>query len=310
VNGGFVTIRKPVPPKEVVNRQGKNVLGLVSDCDSLWYRSDISMVMKLSEGPSTDWLDVKVNIPQGCSKAKMVLRVRNTLLSTILLYDVVLSSQGIHALEWIDRMNRDANYASQFSLVYKAFSGIEVKVLHDGRWIQQTSISDAGPIAWKYTALEIPVAQEGELDIRLQFVPDNFMIDYIGFDYSVDAELLVDEVKPSQVRDNSDAVTDELFSLIDKDDDKYLVTEPGKSYRFLYSIPRRENNEQTLFVLSKGYYTEWIRGNWLRTGQAGYRFNLFAIDQTLAQLARSWLGNKDLIEKKFFETRIPIEEAP
>jgi hypothetical protein len=29
VNGGFVTIRKPVPPKEVVNRQGKNVLGLV-----------------------------------------------------------------------------------------------------------------------------------------------------------------------------------------------------------------------------------------------------------------------------------------
>lgn len=311
-SGAFVLVRKLVPPAAAVNRQGNDVLRFLQNSDGHSYRSDTSVVKKLTEGLYTDWLDVKVSVPKGSRKVKMVLRLRNTLLSTILFYDVVLGSQGIYALDWTERMNTDELYASQFGAIYKAFSSISVQVLRNGQWVQHTSISDVGPITWKDVGTEIPVHREGELSVRLQFIPDNFMIDLVAFDVqsSDEVALALNEVFPTEVRENSGTVRKDVLGLLEKDDDRYLVTNPGESYRFFYHIPETENGDQALFIRSKGYYTEWIRGSWLKEQETSYRFNLSEIDLTLSQLARSWLENKDLIEGEFFEARIPVKEVP
>jgi hypothetical protein len=311
-DGGFVTVGKLVPPQNVVNRAGQDISALIRAPDTLFYRSGGREVLKLAQGPYNDWLDVTLNVPEAAKKVRMVLRVRNTLLSTILLYDVVLASQGIQALEWTEKMNTDAQYASQFREIYNAFSGIAVKVLCNGEWTQQTSIRDVGPITWKYVAAEIPVDRPGALSLRLEFVPDNYAIDYVAFDTvgALERAITVDQVRPIMVRDNLGVARNDILSLINEDDDSYLVTNPGEAYRFSYNLSPKENSRTTLFISSGGYYTEWIRSSWLRNQSAAYPFNLFDLGGTLSQLAYSWQENRDMIEREFYDARIPVKEVP
>jgi len=310
ISNNFLVVRNLSKPDKAINSKSDDVLKELQEADNSYYRSGVSMVEKLKTGPKFDWIEIRKNIPNRMSSAKMVIRYRNTLLSTILLYDVVLASQGIKAVDWLAKMNRNPRYAAQFGAVYKLFSGIKIQILNNGEWSNHSIISDAGPLAWKNIAAEIPVIN-GEINIRLQFVPDNFMIDYVGFDIEPDEEntISITKVYPSGVRDNSFNLRNEVSELIKKDDLRYLITNPGDSYRFNYIIPKKENCQQSIFVESKGFYTEWLRGNWIHNNQTGYKFNLYDITGTFSYLSDSWIMNKDLIEREFFRTRIPIKEV-
>jgi len=310
ISNSFLVVRNLTKPDKAINSKNDDILKELLEADNSYYRSDISMVEKLKTGPKFDWIEIRKNIPNRISSAKMVIRYRNTLLSTILLYDVVLASQGIKAVDWIAKMNRNPRYAAQFGAVYKVFSGIKVQVLNNGEWSNHSVIPDAGPLAWKNIAAEIPV-NNGEINIRLQFVPDNFMIDYVGFDIETEEEntISIANAYPSVIRDNSFKLKNEVSELIKKDDLRYLITNPGDSYRFTYIIPKKENCQQSIFVESKGYYTEWLRGSWIHNNQTGYKFNLYDINGMFSYLSDSWIMNKDLIEREFFRTKIPIKEV-
>lgn len=311
-DGTPVAIQTHVQPARVTNRSGDDILRAVRQIDSIAYRSGEGMVVRMMGGDPFDWLDVKLEVPESVRTIRMIVRLRNTLLSTILLYDVVMASQGIEAMNWTTRMDTDPVYASQFRAIYNAFSGVAVKVLRNGQWVQQTTVKDVGPLAWKTFAVQIPVDRAGELSLRLQFVSDNFMIDMIGFDVSGSSQppLFVEKIDPKEIQDNSGRLRRELALLIEKDDDQYLVTNPGESYRLSYDVRKKAGYEATAFVRSKGYYTEWIRGSWLRNPQSAYQFNLFQTEQIFSRLAESWLENKDAIEKRFFDARIPVKEIP
>jgi hypothetical protein len=304
----FVVIKNPQAPSSAVDREGRNVLSLIEKNDTLTYRTDLGQFSKLAERGEFDRLDFTTDVPEGTRNVKIVIRLRNTLLSTILFYDVVLGSQGISALDWNDRMNHDENYAKQFMQVYKRFSGVTVNVQRDGKWLNHCTIEDVGPIAWKDVATEIPVDKSGKLGVRLEFFPDNVMIDYVAFDFETDAgeHITLRKINPVQILDNTGADWNEILPLIQSDDDKYLVTHPGDFYHFVYSIEKSQASDLTLFVSSKGYYTEWIRGNWLRASTAAYHFDLSDIQGTISHLVQSWLQNKDEIEHKFFQSRIPV----
>ena len=118
---------------------------LVESRDDSWYRSDTTMVDRLAKWVYSDWVDLKVTVPPNSRKIKLVLHLRNTLLNIILFYDVILGSQGIGALEWIERLNTDPEYASQYSSIYNSYAGIKVKTWRNGTWVQQAAIGDIGP---------------------------------------------------------------------------------------------------------------------------------------------------------------------
>ena len=232
-------------------------------------------------------------------------------MSTILFYDVVLASQGLRALEWTEKINTDQRYAAQFNALFKSYSGIRVMTEINGTWTEQTVIGDIGPIAWKYTAVEIPVdgMTNGEVRVRLQFFPDNFMIDYVAFETndSSSESFSVKAYQPKEIYDDAGQMRNDVLDLVADDDERFLVTSPGESYHFIYDIPPKSDLETTVFLQSKGYYTEWIRGEWLNNKETGYRFNLFEVDKAITQLSRSWLENRDIIEKEFFKSRIPLK---
>ena len=310
-NGGFVSTSKLQQPAKAFNSIGENILPLVRNSDEHWYRSTKNMVRKLNEGVYSDWVEVLLKVPEETSSIKLVLRLKNTLLSTILFYDVVLASQGLRALEWTEKINTDQRYAAQFNALFKSYSGIRVMTEINGTWTEQTVIGDIGPIAWKYTAVEIPVdgMTNGEVRVRLQFFPDNFMIDYVAFETndSSSESFSVKAYQPKEIYDDAGLLRNDVLDLVADDDERFLVTSPGESYHFIYDIPPESDYETTVFLQSKGYYTEWIRGEWLNNKETGYRFNLFDVDKAIIQLGKSWLENRDIIEKEFFKARIPLK---
>jgi hypothetical protein len=285
-----------------------NITGLLLNDDNKFYRSGVEKVSELRKGPLFDWIDIKIPVFNN-SPSKILLKYRNTLLSTTLLYNVVIGSQGAGGLAWTKKMNEDAVYASQFKMIYDAFSGIKLKVFEDGIWKTCGKFEDAGPLNWKYIAAKLPPGNSDTLLVRLEFIPDNFMIDYIAFDTASSIDNIVaSAVYPYEIIDGSGNRTDSLLHYIKEDDSDYLKTGPGDSYLLNYRIPTKNSSESTVLIYSRGYYNEWIRGGWICDKDEMYTFNLYDITGTLSKLADSWTENSELLEREFFHSRFSLRD--
>lgn len=310
-NDSLILVRSTTKPSKAYNRDGKDISDLIQNDDCKYYRTGTENISDFKNGILFDWIDISSNIPEELDKVKVVIKYRNTLLSTILLYDVVLASQGIEALEWTEKMNNDADYAADFKMIYNNFSGIDIQSKENNTWQKFGSLKDAGPITWRYAAIEMPVNEDSSLNIRLKFISDNMMIDYIAIDTSstFNDKIKMDFPISLEVKNESNTIKNEVYGFIKKDDKKYLITNPGDSYTLKYEFPKRSDTEQTLVIFSSGYYNEWIRGEWVRENRNDYKFNLYDIQGTLSYLADSWILNKDIIEKEFFNKRIPLKRG-
>lgn len=291
-----------------LDKNGADVTSLLLNDDDKFYRSGVNSINELKNGVAYDWIDLELPVQKNLP-SKIILKYRNTLLSTTLLYDVVIGSQGIDGLKWTNKMNEDKYYAKQFKMIYDLFSGIKIKVLRNNVWVEIGKFKDAGPLNWKYLVAELPANDSNTLCVRLEFIPDNFMIDYIGIDtiqsnYKVSTRVLY----PSQVLDGNGNCSDSLLNYINNDDSKYLKTEPGDSYTLHYSISPKINSEQTFLISSKGYYNEWIRGSWINGSNDSYSFNLYDVNGTLSQLAKSWIENSTILEREFFHSKFSLKE--
>ena len=310
--GSLIAVSDVVPPDRATNRIGVDLLPLLSRQDRQSYRSGVGMQDRRAGEIPADWIDLTLAAPRGDTKAALVLLFRNTLLSTVLFYDVVLASQGIEAVSWTERLNTDLPYGRAFSSLYRALSGIHVEMEAEGEWKEIALIRDPGPIGWKEVAVEIPSREGTEIRLRLRFFPDNFMIDRAGFDLSLAGTdgISLAPVAPVRVVDNEGVSRPEIPALLQSEDERFLVTNPGESYRFFYQIPPSPGHETTLAIASAGYYTEWVRGDWLRAPRGDRGFDLLDIDHTLDALASAWRSSRDEVEEEFLHSRIPVREKP
>lgn len=306
----FVQIKDLFPSEKILSSSGNDISELLNEDDNKYFRSDADKILELRKSPVMDFIDISTSTSPGKDRIKMLIKYRNTLLTTTLLYDVVIGSQGINALEWTQKMNEDRTYAMQFKAVYDMFSGIFVEVNKNNSWIEIGKFQDAGPINWKYSVAQIPVNYDGTVKVRLKFIPDNIMIDYIAFDTTDSNEnFTVEKINPSIITDCTNQERNDISDFINEDDNLYLITNPGDCYFINFNFNKSSDKETSLFIESKGYYNEWIRGNWIKEKSVHYTFNLFDIQGTLKRLVDSWLENKDLLEQEFFNSRIPLREA-
>lgn len=309
IDNKLLFVSKTLPVAFALSKDGKNLTDLLAKDDNKYYRSGVNKVNELRNGPVFDWIDIKVPLQKNLI-TKMIMKYRNTLLSTTLLYDVVIGSQGAAGLEWINKMNNDPVYASQFKMIYDTFSGIKIKLFDNKVWKDLGMVKDAGPLNWKYISAQLPASNSDSLLIRLEFIPDNFMIDYIAFDTTSSANNNIETkiIYPVEVTDGNGNNSDSLLSYINDDDLNYLKTEPGDSYYLNYNIPANNNCEQTVLIRSKGYYNEWIRGGWINNKSELYTFNLYDVKGTLSYLADSWIENSELLEREFFHSKFSLKE--
>jgi hypothetical protein len=164
-------------------------------------------------------------------------------------------------------------------------------------------ISDAGPIAWRDVAVALPVPPgESTLRVRLSFTADLWRIDQLSF--GTVAGRPRSRTLPAE-RVTADAVPrPDVVERLRRPDLQYLETRPGQRFFVDFEAgPLQEGAARTFFLSSQGYYTEWIRGDWMRAG-GGAPF--LPSDDALLAAIRRWRQVQEAMERDFERHRIPV----
>ena len=308
VEPGTVHTLKPRPPVSAVSMSGRNVLGAVIRRDAESHESDEETTSGLLPKGTRDYIECEFENPTGSSTLTLALRGRNTLQNTVLLYDVMMRNQGSLVLDWISKVNENPLYSWRLYRWYKEHSGIQVFVEHDGEFELAERISDTGPIAWKETAVQIPVDPgKKTVRVRFAFLPESWAIDWIGYD---DQRYDVSELTgfaPAAATNNRETDNRSIVRLLGKDDDDYLPTYPGTIVHLTFEAPAARNpGARTFFVWSKGYYIEWVRGEWLKARDDVIVFDIRDPQKISRDLADFWRQKRSAIKEQFYVQKIPL----
>ena len=291
------------------SKSGRSVIDLISSKDGHWYQSDSLTLWELTQRVTQDWIDVKVRVPPDAKKMCVALRLRNTLLNTVLLYDVMLRSQGAEAVDWMGSKSGNLLYAWRLHRWFRKYFGLHVQLFDGNRFKEVVRIPDTGPIAWKQVASELPLPKTDTALLRFAFLPDNWAIDWIGVSFEGRNDLQAKEVKCVKLIDPHGERKDTLIHLLKEKDEDYLVTYPGESYFMTFNPgPVPEGEKRTYLIKSRGFYIEWIRQDWIASpyGEAE-RFEFQLNESSVVKAAQLWQSKKSYFEKEFFESRISYQ---
>jgi hypothetical protein len=293
------------PVAQVRDRSGRDVAPSLAAHDSLHFASDNERLDRASITDFNDWIDLTVPRPASRDSIAVVLRMRNSLLNTVLFYDLMLGSAGARALDWLGTDLQRIGPAVELGMWYRARMGMRVAAEIDGAFRDIDRIPDAGPIAWKDVALLVPVPQSGDsMRIRLSFVTDEWRIDQVGI--ALDAR----RAEPRSVPLLAAASLDDTISFdatrrLSEPDEAYVETQPGIAFTVRFGTGPEPSGETRTFLLSsQGYYTEWVRPDWIARASTPATFE--PGDVMLVEAQRRWRAVKPEFERRFYETRIPV----
>jgi hypothetical protein len=311
----------PTPDGEVVvfgadaaftaqSRRGEELTAVLAARDGVAYRTDPALTHELTHEITEDWVELTVPVPAGGQTKRPVvaLRLRNTLMATVLLYDVMLKAQGVRALEWLGSDTLNPFYAWRVARWFDRHYSLRVDVWDGDRFVTAARVSPTGPIAWHDVAVELPPVRGPEARIRLSFLPDNWMVDWAAVGFGSARPLGVRTIPAAGVDGLPAERTEEILASLRDKDSNYLITSPGESHTLFFPAEGpAPGTERTCFIRSRGFYIEWLRADWFRDGgrvTAGSPFE--PGDEAVIQTARLWLQTKEDLEWRFTETKIPL----
>jgi hypothetical protein len=288
---------------------GADISAQLKEIDDDGYRSGLRRFADLTDRKQRDVITFEIPTDPAQDSVTVVLRARNTLLTTALFYDVVLGSRGLNALTWTARMAEDEQYARLFYALYDEYAGVSIEVERGATFEKVGRIGDIGPIAWKDLAIRVPVTGK-RTRVRLSFFPDNICIDYLAYARETlrGNAFSVTRVAPSAMRDHHDVSRPELIAKVARQDDDYLHSTPGDSFLFTCDLPRAPGMRTSVLLQSQGYYYEWLRGNWVRNENTLPPLDIFDIPGILHDLRERWLTDYRMMEEEFFRNRVPLKE--
>ena len=300
----ILIVENAAAPTRAVDRGGRDVRRYVAAADGKVYRSDPRVLARARIDDLEDWIDLTIPTPLGADSIAIVLRLRNSLLSTILLYDIMLGDPGARSLDWVGRDLQQVGPAVELAQWYQRRMGLNIAV-GDGRGYRVVAhVKDTGPIAWKDVAVVVPVLERGSVRIRLRFPVDNWRIDRIAvagrFHRALPRVLPLADIRDA----GGQADTTALRSLAAADAN-YLETTPGQRFGAVFRPdPPAAAGERTFFLVSQGYYTEWVRRAWRAAPRAARTF--VPSDSALAEAVARWRVAQDSLEARFMATRVPV----
>jgi hypothetical protein len=290
-------------PARAAGGDGRDVADVLAAVDGRAYRLSDDVLARAARDDSRDALELVIPRPAGRDTVALVLRMRNSLLTTVLLYDMMLADAGAAALDWIGADLARAGPAVELWAWYAGNMGMTVEV-HDGTaWQRVDRIPDAGPVGWTDVAVRIPVPRAGDsLRVRLGSVADAWRIDAARFALEVRAAAY--DVVPAAAVIGPDGREDPAaLRWIGASDNERLVTRPGDRYWVRFEPPPADG-ERTFFLATEGYYVEWVRGAWAR-GPARGTFQPGRND-ILPELLARWAARRDDFERDFENYRVPV----
>lgn len=292
-------------PNVAVNRDGKDVLDVIRAPDGTAYAADERALARATTTDMDDWIDLSVPVESGSNEAAVVFRMRNSLLNTVLLYDVMLAPAGAASLDWLGADLGRISTAVELGRWHQRRAGLHVSVWRDGAWRPAVRIPDSGPISWHDVAAVVPVPQgEKMLRVRLSYVTDHWRIDEVAVAFSVRNAV----PRPIPIESvTSGKGTPELAALhnLSTSDETYLQTNPGHAFQVRFDAgPAAGGFTRTFLLSSQGYYTEWIRGAWIRNATVAEPF--MPTDAAVVHAMRKWSSTRESFERRFLAARVPV----
>lgn len=291
--GGWVSYR-------ATDRDGRNAVATLAEADSLVYASDSASFNPADTTRLHDWISITLPAVDADSVA-ILLRARNSLFTTVLLYDQMLARRGAHAVDWIGRDLADIGSVLALSRWYSAELGMHLQVRDGAAWRDAARLGDPGPIAWEETAVVVPVRRGVPNTVRLWFPTDAWRIDRVR----VAANFRRPRwraIAAESLRDPRGIEQDSLRAQIAEADDAYLVTQPGDA--FTVDFPTRSADDGDQFLLAmQGYYIEWIRPAWAARPDAG---PFMPGNDVLRHTLERWQQQRNLFEQRFFGSRLAV----
>lgn len=295
-----------VPIGAVRDRTGRDVAGVLASSDGNAYSTDATVVETASAADLSDWMDFSVPVPPGSPEVALVFRLRNSLMGTVLLYNVMLEPMGAGALDWIGSGLDEIATAVELGRWLEDRAGLHVSVRRDGSWSEVARVPDSGPISWHDVAVRVPVRPgESRLELRVSFMADHWRIDRMWVASGVrDA---APRIIPLSAVTDRDGIPDyAALERLGRTDTEYLETRPGQRFFARFSVGEAPDGRPRTFLLSSlGYYIEWIRGDWIRG--APVRGTFEPADATLVEALGRWDEVRDQFEERFRRERVPVD---
>ena len=298
--GQPIVVGKTVAPSSAVDQDGRNILPELSSADGRVWSATSNRLANVGLHDLHDSLDFEFTLPKDSGELALVLHMRNSMLNTVLLYDVMLKGQSFAALDW---MGHDLNHLgnrAELGLWYRKNMGMTVSVWRDGEFHKVGRIGDQGPIAWSERAFVLDAPQGDSVKVRLTFVADNWRIDQVAlaFDAQLGEVRTIPVAKAKSMAEHRPDIPEYLA----QSDKTYLITRPGESVQLGFDVGESKQS-RTFFLASEGYYMEWMRSEWLAEE---HRRKFEPTSDTLMQSLQLYAQKRDTYRQQFESIKVPV----
>lgn len=302
-SGRPVIVGKLRAPDVAVDRSGRRIDKIVGAADGNAWSTAAELLRNVSIEDMEDFVDIEFDMPASGEPLALVLKVRNSLLNTVLLYDVMLDGQGFRALDW---MGNDLDRLwSKYKLArwYQEKLGMRIAIWDRGRYKDVMSVGDTGPIAWNELAIPLPATIDDKVRIRLSFIADNWRIDQVALATSA-RTAKVRKIPVTEVLSSSGIELPQARHNLREADETYVVTKPGEYVRLQFDVGNAvKDMDRTWFLAAEGYYIEWMRKDWLdTTSTTAFVPN----DSALLNALDLWESQRDELRQQFESTKIRV----
>lgn len=302
-----VAVQHLAAPTVIRDRAGHDVRpALVAAGDGQLFATDGGTLARATPADPDDYLDVTFPRRLGADSIAVVLRLRNSLLNTVLFYDLMLAGPGARSIDWMASDLQRIGPTLDLGRWYAQHLGLRIYAQTHGAWNEVAHLSDYGPIAWRDVAAVIPAtAGDGDsVHLRLEFLADQWRIDRLAIGDAVRRPRTRAVPLAAVTNSEGDAEPRAREDML-RADDRYLETTPPQRFTISFDVGRAPNDsERTFFIASQGYYTEWVRGSWLAGAHEAHTFE--PGDDALLHVLREWARQRDTLEKSFYRSRIPV----
>ncbi len=303
-SGGPLVVGSRALASRAVSRDGADLGGELAKADGQAARTGAFRLASARAGDLDDWIDLTFEAPAASDRAALVLRARSSLLNTVLFYEVMLADAGLHAIDWMAGLERISN-AVELGRFFRKHMGLRVLEWLDGSHHEIARVPDPGPIAWHDVAVSVPLRPgQREVRLRLEYVADAWRIDSVALASS--ARRAAQRVLPvAEVTGPTDLPEPGALRSLRTADRDYLRTSPGQRFVVRFDPkPLAPGERRTLLLASQGYYTEWLRGDWLRA--EGPRRAFEPGEPALLDALSRWREQQGSLEARFEALRVPV----
>ncbi|MBT8100478.1 MAG: hypothetical protein KJO82_12040, partial [Gammaproteobacteria bacterium] len=302
--GRAIIANELAAPVSATDQSGRNLLSAVARNDGAASKATQQRLNSIAADNLRDHIDLEFDVEPGTDDVALYLRLRNSLLNTVLFYDVMLAEQGFGALDWLGRDVNQLLNTLNVGLWYRANMGLEILVWDGEAYQSAGHLADQGPIAWSERAILLPAVGDSKtLRVRLSYVADNWRIDQVAL---ASGAQLVESRQVNVARANAeDGALPDVPAFLAAADEQYLITRPGESISVYFDVGQADAGmARTYLLASSGYYIEWMRPEWLRAEAAAA---FVANDDALLRAIRLYAERRDGYRELFETNRVMMQ---